>query len=64
MQGIGYILVLGEKVKVLWRAHKTGIFLKLRKTGKDGQYFSPESEYLSDAPETFKKLKNGQVINL
>ena len=69
MQTTGYLLVDGEKIKVLMRTKKIPgekfcyyVSFKLRKTGKDGFFFSGESDYLANEPDMVNMLKNGETI--
>ena len=69
MQTTGYLLVNGEKIKVLMRIKKIPgdkfchyVLFKLRKTGKDGCFFSDESDYLADEPKKVKRLKDGETV--
>lgn len=69
MQTTGYLLINGEKFKVLMRTKKVlgdkfchySLF-KLRTSGKDGNFFTDESIHLADNPELVERLKNGEVI--
>ena len=62
MQTTGYLLIDGEKIKVLVRQAKYCRYLKLRKSGKDGWLFGDESIYLADEPKKVKRLKDGETI--
>ena len=65
MQGIGYILIGKEKIRVLWRTDsKTYVSLKLRKSGADGNLFSDESDFLADRPDLVERLRKGDVLKL
>jgi hypothetical protein len=44
MQFSGYVIVNGEKIKVLARVSKTYHSLKSRKSGKEGYFLENESE--------------------
>lgn len=64
MQDVGYMILCGKKILLLRRVScKTGKHnshtlmqhLKIRKSGKDGQHFESEQNYINDD----LKLKNG-----
>lgn len=60
----GYVIIDGKRVKVLWRAHKTCVAMKLRKTGRDGIFLEDESEYLYRSPSVKKQLMAGIGVKL
>jgi len=66
MQGTGYLIVHGEKIKVLMRDQKeygaTYRSLKIRKRGEDGSFLQDESIHLSECADILQRLKDGQVI--
>ena len=69
MQTHGYLMINNQKILVLERGIKIdtklyGRALKLRHTGKDGNYFEDESCYLSQNKEMFDRLLSGKVINI
>lgn len=69
-QELGYIIYNGKKILVLSRFsinRKTGDggrSLKFRKTGKEGRFFSCESDFLQQSEEHIHSLINGKVIHL
>jgi len=64
MQTIGYMIVNGEKLKVLVRQAKYYRAFKLRTNGQNGTHFDEEEAFLNKNPEWVSKLKSGKVINL
>ena len=66
MQGTGYLMVHGEKIKVLMRDQKvygaTYRSLKIRKGGEEGSFLEDESIHLSEYAGILQRLKDGQVI--
>lgn len=62
MQTTGYVIVNGEKVKVLVRDMKHGRALKKRDRGREGQHFVDESAYLEQEPAMAKALLKGNVV--
>ena len=46
-QTVGYIMLDGNKIKVLIRQTKYGRSLKMRKSGKDGSHFTDEENMLN-----------------
>jgi len=64
MQMLGYLIVAGEKIKILARTHSIYVSFKIRHSGKDGNYFLDESVFLNENPKKLKELKEGKVINL
>jgi len=64
MQTHGHLIIDNQKILVLVRNRKYGCALKLRHTGKDGNYFEDESCYLSQNKEMFDRLLSGKVINI
>jgi hypothetical protein len=71
MQCAGHVIVNGKTILVLCRVNDTqgrtaahGITLKLRKTGKPGKHFSDESDYLTETPEKFQRILNGESVKL
>ena len=62
MQFSGYVVVNGEKIKVLARISNTNHSLKIRKSGKEGFFLEDESEWLSEDGRAFANLKSGQTI--
>jgi len=69
-QGIGYLSINDEKLKVLVRENNTrnGFHrsLKMRSSGKDGVFFEDESIFLGlkENKDILQKLKSGNVIKL
>jgi hypothetical protein len=64
VQGIGYFMIDGEKIKVLWRDTKTTRYFKIRKGGSDGTHFTDEEIHFRDNPNRVQDLKDGEVIAL
>lgn len=67
MQQTAHVIVDAYKVLVLVRSRRHGCSLKLRESGKDGSYLQSESYHLENdevGREQFKKLLNGETINL
>lgn len=62
MQTHGYLLVNGEKIKVLVRPTAYGRAFKIRKTGQDGTLWNEESQHFTEYPELLEKLKSGKVV--
>lgn len=66
MQTIGYIIEnkSGDKIKILIRQAKYGRYLKLRKSGSDGNHFADEEIFLNEPKQSdrLNKLKNNEVI--
>lgn len=63
MQTHGYIIIRGEKIKILVRHRKYGRLLRIRKSGTDGTHFSDEEIFLEEySPEKLALLKNGETI--
>lgn len=66
MQTTGYVQINGQKVLVLVRQGKHFRSLKIRKSGKEGSFFTDESDFLS-LPENqnlANDLINGRVIKV
>ena len=63
-QTCGYLTINNQKVLILVRSKKYGCALKLRLTGKDGNFFEDESYFLSKNKEIFDRLLSGKVINI
>jgi len=64
MQTHGHLIINNQKILVLVRNKKYGCALKLRLTGKDGNFFEDESYFLSKNKERFDRLLSGDVINV
>ena len=66
MQTTGYLIINGQKVLVLVRQKRYSRLLKLRKSGRDGQYFEDEERFLT-MPENrhlLKQLLQGETIEV
>lgn len=64
MQQTGYVIIDGEKIKVLVRDKKYSRLLKIRLSGRDGREMTDEQEYLKDYPSLVTLLKGGASIDL
>lgn len=64
MQNLGYLKIDGEKILVLYRPTTYGISVKIRKSGKEGQFLKDESEFLKYHPNLVKKLKEEGTLKL
>ena len=70
MQSIGYLLIDGQKILVLFRSKKYAesfsVQLKLRKGGRDGSKLDDESTYLSlkENKGLLHDLLNGKVVEI
>lgn len=67
-QQLGHVIVDTKKIKILYRVcHKKDsgyVSIKLRKSGKDGDYLDSESIFLSDSPEHLERLEAGETLKL
>jgi len=64
MQTHGYLTIGDKKILILVRGKKYSSALKLRFTGKDGNYFEEESIFLSESKnkKLLDNLLAGDVI--
>lgn len=62
MQLHGYVIVKGEKIKVLVRSSSSYHALKIRQSGSDGQFLKVESVFLSENSQALSALKSGKTI--
>lgn len=64
MQDLAYVVINGTKYKVLRQSIKYGVRLKLRQSGKEGNFLPDETYFLSESFEQAQKLLSGEVIGL
>ena len=64
MQIHGHLIINNQKILVLVRHKKYGRALKIRLTGKDGNFFEDESYFLLKNKEVFDRLLSGEVIDI
>jgi len=64
MQTTGYIedRSTGKKVLILVRQSKYWRVLKHRKTGKNGNHFTDEEDYLNIERDKLERLKAGETV--
>ena len=62
MQCSGYMVINGDRVKVLARQGKLGRYFKIRKTGRYGAHFIDEQNFLAINEYAKKQfLKTGKI---
>ncbi|MBA7500886.1 hypothetical protein ES704_03648 [subsurface metagenome] len=64
MQTLGYIRINNENLLLLVRQKKYSRLLKIRNSGKLGNHFIDEENYLKENINDLTSLKNGNVIDL
>lgn len=64
MQSMGYVIINGEKILVLFRNHNVHRGLKRRMTGKDGAHLEDEEFYLDTHPDVAVRLLQGETVIL
>lgn len=67
-QQLGHVIVHSKIIKVLYRVcHKKDsgyVSIKIRKSGKDGDYLDSESILLNNSLEHLKRLEAGEILKL
>ena len=66
MQTTGHLIIGGQKVLVLVRHKRYSRLLKIRKSGRDGQHFEAEEQFLTlpESQHLLEQLLRGETIEV